>query len=208
MTKQLKTAAVFGAAILALGAAGTAAAQSTVRRTSDNVRSITKVASRNHIETGIGSATNNRYSISSRDRTGRLASPAHDRNAVDTVPNPRRNVWGASDMHRDAASIARRLGPNSTAIVERPSSPISGHRYDQHTTYKVVPPLRGVQVNSYRVPQRATAPHIHVQGNYPRYVPPPSRSRAPVYRSYSSSSSVRYYGSHSYGSSSGSRGSR
>jgi hypothetical protein len=208
MTKQFKTASVFGAAVLTLLAAdGRAFAQSTLRRTAKDVGAITKSASRTHIESGTRSATDNRYQWSRRDSVGgRLPSAAHDRNAVDFVPN-QRNVW-TPDVHRDAASMARRLGSNRTVIVERPSSPISGHRYDQHTTYKVVPPLRGVQVNSYRVPQRATAPHIHVQGNYPRYVPPASRTRAPVYRSYSPSSSSRYYGSSRYSSSGGSRGAR
>src|SRR5687767_2190512 len=170
MFKRYKTAMTWGAVILAVATGqGTASAQSSVRRTSRDVLDVAKWTSRNNVESGVRTATGNRYIVSSRDRSGPLASPAHRRGASDFVPNPNRNVWGRSDMHRDAASIARRLGPNNSAIVERPSSPISGRRYDQHTSYAVVPPFSDVRVNRYQTPQRATGPHIHVQPNVRRY---------------------------------------
>src|SRR4030095_3311195 len=186
MRNALKKSVVVGAAALALaGMCGTASAQNR-GRTSSDVRDIVKRSSRDHIERRTGAATGNRYDVSSRDRSGPLASPAHAKGASDFAP--KRNVWGTTNLHRDAAMTARRLGTGYTAIVEQPPSPISGRRYDVHTSYKVVAPFRNVQVNTYRTPARATGPHIHVQPNY-RFGSSASTAHRSSYRSYGSSDS-------------------
>ena len=229
MTHYLKAILTGAAALAAIGAStGTASAQSTYRRTANDARTIVKWTERRHIEASTHAATGNRYRVSSRDRVGSLASSAHNRGASDFA---RRDVWGRSDMHRDAAAIARRIGPGHSAIVEQPRTSMAGRQYDLNTSYRAQAPFRDVRVNGpYRVPGRATGDHIHVQpdgygrrtaptyrsyqtsryGNYgvPSYrIPPPSN-----YRYYGSSSyrstyrpSYRSYGSYSSGSSRGSR---
>lgn len=140
-------------------------------RTVRDTREVVKAAGRSHIESSTQSATNGRLPVTSRDRSGSLQSPAHDRGAVDF------GVQRSRDPHRDAQAIARTAGPGHKAIVEEP-----GAKRDTHTSYTVSPATGQVRSNTYTAPPRATGPHIHVQPEYEvKKIPP--RDDSAKYRS-------------------------
>lgn len=121
-----------------------------------DVGEVVKHVAREHIEIGTFRATEGRLPVTSRDRPGgALASPAHNRGAVDF------GVQRSRDPHRDAQAIAYSLGPGHKVIVEHP-----GRFRDVHTSYSVIAPTGQLRVNTYYAPPRATATHIHVQPEY------------------------------------------
>jgi len=133
-----------------------------VERTVRDTREVVKAVGRSHIENSTQSATNARLPVTSRDRSGPLQSPAHDRGAVDF------GVQRSRDPHRDAQAIARAVGPGHKAIVEEP-----GYKRDMHTSYTVSPVTGQIKSNTYIAPHRATGTHIHVQPEYEiKRIPP------------------------------------
>lgn len=122
----------------------------------NNTKRAIKEAVRRFIEQSAQAATNGKAVVTSRDRpSGPLASPAHDRGAIDIV------IPGAQDLHVDARNIARTLGPGHTTIVEEPR-----FDYDRHTLYRLGSGYEQVQVFTYKVERRATAAHIHIQPDF------------------------------------------
>ena len=111
-------------------------------------------AARNEAERASQDATRNRAVVTSRDRPAdsRLASPAHNRGAVDVVtPN----------MRSDARNISREAGSGYTVIHEQPNRPANTRGTDTHTSYR-----GGNQGNTSVNPPRATGEHIHVQPEF------------------------------------------
>jgi hypothetical protein len=158
-----------------------------VERSVRDVSPIIDRAARQEAERATGRATNGQHTVTSRDRpsTGRLASEAHNRGAIDVT---------TSNMPRDAARISREAGSGHVAIHERPARPAAGAQgpsADIHTTYR-----DGRQVNRTVQPPRATGEHIHVQPNYNSRLHEAARTPTPrteggVSSSRSSSSSSR-----------------
>src|SRR4029077_18980012 len=125
-----------------------------VNRAVKNVSPVIDRAARNHAAQSVQKATGNGAVVTSRDRppTSRIASPAHDRGAVDVVtPN----------MKQSAPQISRQVGPGYTTIHEQPKKTATGASYDRHTVYQ-----NGAQVSSKDKPARATGEHIHVQPDF------------------------------------------
>jgi hypothetical protein len=126
-----------------------------VNRAVKGVSPIIDRAARNHAEASARKATGNSATVTSRDRpaTSPIASPAHNRGAVDVVtPN----------MKRDASRISKQAGPGYTTIHEQPVRPKAGTgAVDRHTVYQ-----GGNKVNSTQKPPRATGEHIHVQPEF------------------------------------------
>ncbi|MCU0950226.1 MAG: hypothetical protein MUC68_04000 [Burkholderiaceae bacterium] len=128
------------------------------------VREVLRHDARQRIEQAVRDTTGGRHRVTSRDRSGPLASRAHDRGAIDVV-TPR---TGTPQQLREAREISRRLGPSFNATVEetygggRPGqSRYIGPAFDRHTTFN-----NGVQGRTRIVPPRASGNHTHVQPNY------------------------------------------
>jgi hypothetical protein len=127
-----------------------------VEGTNRDTRRSLKEAARRFIEQSAQAATNGKAVVTSRDRpSGPLASPAHDRGAIDIV------IPGAQDLHIEARKIAKTLGPGHTTIVEEPRSD-----FDRHTLYRLISGHERVHVFTFKVQRRATAAHIHIQPDF------------------------------------------
>jgi hypothetical protein len=126
-----------------------------VNRAVKDVSPIIDKAARNHAESSASKATGGSAVVTSRDRSGPLASPAHNRGAIDVVtPNNR----------ADAAKISKEAGSQYTTIHEKPVRPAPGSAqkpHDVHTVYS-----GGKQVSVSNRPPRATGEHVHVQPEF------------------------------------------
>ncbi len=140
-----------------------------VDRAVKSVAPIIDRSARDHAERSASIATGNKATVSSRDRpaSSPIASPAHNRGAIDVV---------SPNMGKDAARISKQVGPGYTTIHEQPKRvpPAQGKSYDTHTVYS------GGTSNK---PPRATAEHVHIQPEFNKRLheaanPPPAKSQA------------------------------
>ncbi len=120
-----------------------------VKRTVKDVAPIIDRAARNHAEASASKATGGSAKVTSRDRpaSSPIASPAHDRGAVDVT---------TKNMPKDAKAISKQVGSGYTTIHEKPHG-----KTDTHTVYS-----GGRNVKTSEKPARATGEHIHVQPDF------------------------------------------
>ncbi len=120
-----------------------------VNKTVKDVAPIIDKAARNHAETSAAKATGNTANVTSRDRPANspIASPAHDRGAIDV---------NTKNMSNDAGKISKEVGKGYTTIHETPHK--GG---DTHSVYS-----EGKNVKTSEKPSRATGEHIHVQPDF------------------------------------------
>ncbi|MDK9704784.1 MAG: hypothetical protein OEL20_16780 [Sulfuritalea sp.] len=120
-----------------------------VKKLVKDVAPVVDRVARNHAESSASKATENRSTVTSRDRpaSSPIASPAHDRGAIDVTTR---------NMSKDAAKVSKEVGPGYTTIHEKPQG-----KHDSHVVYS-----EGNKVKESTKTARATGEHIHVQPEF------------------------------------------